>query len=584
MERLEKLTDEAIQEIQNKYSRLRHRQDGLDGRMIMTQDKQQDCISEQQRVQLEGSLVMNRSEVELLEEAIATKCRQLDILERHVETESYGYEVFVKMFEERANDARPFLEKERLSRQREDAVIERLSKAVRILQRGVANAEEMNKSCGRYRNLLLRLLPPEWQDTLKAETQVSSDSNDEDEGPSGREDQDEQPSDIVDQEEQQSDTDSQDEELSDIIDQSEQSSTRDSQDEEPSDVIDQSEQPSVREDQDEQASVREDQDDQPSVREDQDEQASVRQDQDEQPSVREDQDEQASVREDQDEQASVREDQEEQPSDIIDQSEQLSDIADQREMPSETGDQDYQACDNDDQSEKPSGMDDSGEQVALTEGPTLASPHSDTLLKDSELDGDGTEYEKKYLFDSQQLLELMKEVNEQNLSLIEMRRLYEEEEELHQDPGIPDLNTMNKVEKKLVVQEFRDRVESFKITSEGDDPKEAMTLQELDAVLDPLALKVTDVHYFCTRRQVGTLSTLDKLLVIKDRVSLLLQNIEKRRRQNLQHNKEKGHMKRSLSGPPQKMERKPMPRYNSVGPKVEPEKEDNSSGKEEVHD
>ncbi|KAG7511382.1 hypothetical protein JOB18_048459 [Solea senegalensis] len=536
MERLEKLTDEAIQEIQNKYSRLRHRQDGLDGRMITTQDKQQDCISEQQRVQLEGSLVMNRSEVELLEEAIATKCRQLDILERHVETESYGYEVFVKMFEERANDARPFLEKERLSKQRDDAVIERLSKAVRILQRDVANAEEISKSCGRYRNLLLRLLPPEWQDTLKAENQVSSDRNDEDAGPSGREDQDEQ----------QSDTDSQDEELSDIIDQSEQSSTRDSQDEEPPDVIDQSEQPSVREDQEEQPSVREDREEQPSV----------------------------------------REDQEEQPSDIIDQSEQLSDIADQREMPSETRDQDDQPCDNDDQSEKPSGMDDSSEQVTLTEGPMLASPHSDTLLKDSELDSDGTEYEKKYFFDSQQLLELMKEVNDQNLSLIEMRRLYEEEEEeeeeLHQDPGIPALNTMNKVEKKLVVQEFRDRVESFKMTSELDDPKEAMTLQELDAVLDPLGLKVTDVHYFCTRRQVGTLSTLDKLLVIKDRVSLLLQNIEKRRRQNLQHNKEKGHMKRSLSGPPQKMERKPMPRYNRVEPKVEPEKEDNSCGKEEV--
>lgn len=50
---------------------------------------------------------MSRSEIKMLDTAIVAKCRQLDILERHIETENYGYEEFVKLFEEKAAKTRP---------------------------------------------------------------------------------------------------------------------------------------------------------------------------------------------------------------------------------------------------------------------------------------------------------------------------------------------------------------------------------------------------------------------------------------------------------------------------------------------
>nr|XP_046263039.1 cilia- and flagella-associated protein 100-like isoform X2 [Scatophagus argus] len=247
----------------------------------------------------------------------------------------------------------------------------------------------------------------------------------------------------------------------------------------------------------------------------------------------------------------------------------------------------------------------------------LSSAHSDTLVTSPELDGDSPEFEDEpelYFTDPQQLLGLMTELRDQTLSLIHNRTRVEETLEELQQSTETTRKDIEKEEEQLTLQinDIKQRIEKEK--ARGAKLKQKVQLhvslntEEQDVMLEALGEKVTEVHHCCVDNRMTNLSTLEKLANIENRMSLLLQDLERvpeeslemmkkikdserrtrQREEKLREQKEKQkermrrYLERSLADSKKKSGRKLMPRSMPVVQKVRVSNMDASSAEDEL--
>ncbi|KAG8004259.1 hypothetical protein GBF38_009179 [Nibea albiflora] len=156
-------------------------------------------------------------------------------------------------------------------------------------------------------------------------------------------------------------------------------------------------------------------------------------------------------------------------------------------------------------------------------------------ITDSKPDSDSSEYEDEpelYFTNPQQLLDLVTELTEQNLSLIQnSTRVEETLEELQQSLEI----TRKKIEKDeeqltLQINDMKQRIDKEK--SRGAKLKQMVQLhislntEDQDVMLDALGEKVAEVHCSCVDERMTNLSTVEKLANIENHMSSLLENLE----------------------------------------------------------
>uniref|UniRef100_A0A8C9YE76 DUF4200 domain-containing protein n=1 Tax=Sander lucioperca TaxID=283035 RepID=A0A8C9YE76_SANLU len=137
-----------------------------------------------------------------------------------------------------------------------------------------------------------------------------------------------------------------------------------------------------------------------------------------------------------------------------------------------------------------------------------------------------------YFTEPQQLLDLVTELTEQNLSLIQnTTRVEETLEELRQSTEA----TRKKIEEDeeqltLQINDMNQRIDIEK--ARGTKLRQKVQLhvslnkEDQDVMLDALGEKVVEVHCCCVDDRITNLSTLEKLANIENRMSLLLQGIE----------------------------------------------------------
>ncbi|KAM9741686.1 cilia- and flagella-associated protein 100-like [Menidia menidia] len=164
-----------------------------------------------------------------------------------------------------------------------------------------------------------------------------------------------------------------------------------------------------------------------------------------------------------------------------------------------------------------------------------SSARSDTLDAKSQSDCDSSECEdepKLYFTDPQQILELMTELTEQNLSLIQnCARVEEALEKLRQSLE----TTRSKIGKdeELIgeqVNYLNQRID--KERARGAKLKQKIQLhvslstEDQDAMLESLGEKVAEVHRSCVDDRITNLSTLEKVANIESRMFSLLLSLE----------------------------------------------------------
>ncbi|XP_041800629.1 cilia- and flagella-associated protein 100 [Chelmon rostratus] len=246
----------------------------------------------------------------------------------------------------------------------------------------------------------------------------------------------------------------------------------------------------------------------------------------------------------------------------------------------------------------------------------LSSAHSNALMTNS--DSDSSEYEDEpelYFTDPQQLLDLVTELTEQNLSLIQnSTRVEDTLEELLRSIE----TTRKKIEKEeeqltMQINDLNQRIDTEK--ARGAKLKQKVQLhvslntQDQDVVLDALAEKVTEVHRCCVDDRMTNLSTLEKLANIENRMLSLLQGLEsipqeslemmkkikdserrsRQREEKLREQREKQkermrrYLERSLADSKKTSGRKLMPRCMPVPQKGRVSKVDSGPAEDDLH-
>ncbi|XP_069568248.1 cilia- and flagella-associated protein 100-like [Brachyistius frenatus] len=249
----------------------------------------------------------------------------------------------------------------------------------------------------------------------------------------------------------------------------------------------------------------------------------------------------------------------------------------------------------------------------------LSSAHSNTLVTNSKPDNDSSEYEDEpelYFTDPQQLLDLLTQLTEQNLSLIQnSTRVEETLEELQQSTE----RTRKKIEKDeeqiaLQVNDMNQRIGKEKARSAKLEQKVqlhvSLNTEDQDVMLEALSEKVAEVHRSCVDDRMTNLSTLEKLANIEKRISVLLQGLEsipeeklelmkmikdsekrsRQREEKLKEQREKQkermrrYLERSLADSKKISGRKLMPRCMPVAQRVKVSNVDNIPAEEEIQD
>ncbi|MEQ2264184.1 hypothetical protein XENORESO_010012 [Xenotaenia resolanae] len=175
----------------------------------------------------------------------------------------------------------------------------------------------------------------------------------------------------------------------------------------------------------------------------------------------------------------------------------------------------------------------SGRKLAPVRVTRLSSAQSDTLGINCTLDYNSSEDEPElYFTDPQQLLDLMTELTEQNLSLIQnSARVEEALEELRQAVE----TTRRKIEKEeekiaLQIKELNERLHKEK--ARGVKLEQMVQLhvslssEDQGVMLDALGEKVAEVYSSCVENRITNLSTLEKVANIENCISSLLQSLE----------------------------------------------------------
>ncbi|XP_074504005.1 cilia- and flagella-associated protein 100-like [Sebastes fasciatus] len=248
----------------------------------------------------------------------------------------------------------------------------------------------------------------------------------------------------------------------------------------------------------------------------------------------------------------------------------------------------------------------------------MSSAYSDTLVTTSKLDNDSSEYEDEpelYFTDPQQLMDLVTELTEQNLSLIQNSTRVEETLEELQQSMETTRKEIEKDEEQLTLQinDMNRRIDTEK--ARGAKVRQKVQLhvslntEDQDVMLDALGEKMVEVHHCCVDDRITNLSTLEKLASIENRMSLLLQDLEsipeeslemmkkikdseRRTRQREEKQREQSekqqermrrYLERSLADSKKTSGRKLMPRCKPVHQKVQVSHVDNTPAEDEMN-
>ncbi|XP_040904446.1 cilia- and flagella-associated protein 100 [Toxotes jaculatrix] len=428
-----------------------------------TKESKHDLISmERQKAVLELSLMTKRSEILRMDKAIAKDERKIKQLEKIIERDNLSFEEFLRENEKKSVEARALFEQEAKSKQKKNAEIKKLNGEIGTIKSEIAMSEEILIDYKRYKELLFKLSPPEWQEAQKAK-------------------------------------------------------------------------------------------------------------------------------------------------------------ALKVKVPPDTDTQDKQEREG---STSGNGLEEKvsspGRELSSIRETRLSSAHSDTLITNSKLDSDSSEYEDEpelYFSDPQQLLDLLTELTEQNLSLIQnSTRVEETMEELRQSLETTR-KTIEKEEEQLTLQinDMKQRIDKEK--TRGNKLKLRVQLhvsldaEDQDAMLDALGDKVAEVYHSCMDDRITNLSTLEKLASIENRMSLLLQDLEsipeeslemmkrikdserrsREREEKLREQREKQkermrrYLERSLADSKKTSGRKLMPRCMPVAQKAKVSDGDNVPDEDELH-
>ncbi|KAM3612875.1 uncharacterized protein V6R79_016256 [Siganus canaliculatus] len=248
--------------------------------------------------------------------------------------------------------------------------------------------------------------------------------------------------------------------------------------------------------------------------------------------------------------------------------------------------------------------------------PGLPSAHTQNTHPN--LDNDSSEYEQEpelYFTHPQQLLDLMTEVMEQNLSLIQSSTMKEEKLERLQKSIETTRKQIEKDEEqiKLQINDMNQKIQKEK--ERGAKLQQriqihvSLNTDDQDVMMDALNEKVAEVYRCCVDDRMTNLSTLEMLANIENRLLRLLESIEnipeesrvmiekikdsekrtRQREEKLQEQKEKQkermrrYLERSLADAKKKSGRKLMARCMPVAQKVKVSTVDIGPTEDEIH-
>ncbi|KAG7518983.1 hypothetical protein JOB18_048619 [Solea senegalensis] len=137
----------------------------------VTKDSKHDLISmERMKAVLELSLMTRRCEIQKMDKAIEKEDRQLKQLEKIIERDNLSFEEFLRENEKKSVEARTFFEREAKSKQEKNTEIKKLTAEIGTLKSEIVKFEEILVDYRRYKELLFKLSPPEWQEAQRAKT------------------------------------------------------------------------------------------------------------------------------------------------------------------------------------------------------------------------------------------------------------------------------------------------------------------------------------------------------------------------------------------------------------------------------
>ncbi|XP_029703128.1 cilia- and flagella-associated protein 100 isoform X2 [Takifugu rubripes] len=137
----------------------------------MTKDSKHDLIAtERQKALLELSLTVKTREISKMDLAIEKEEKRVKQLEQVLERENLKFEEFLKENEKKSVEARTFFEKEARTKQMKNAEIKRLTTEIVTIKSEMSKFEETLTDYKRYKELLFKLSPPEWQEAHRTTT------------------------------------------------------------------------------------------------------------------------------------------------------------------------------------------------------------------------------------------------------------------------------------------------------------------------------------------------------------------------------------------------------------------------------
>ncbi|XP_073342560.1 cilia- and flagella-associated protein 100 [Pagrus major] len=135
----------------------------------ITRDSKHDFINmERQKAVLELSLMTKRSEILRMDKSIAKEEYRLKSLEKIIERDNLKFEEFLRENEKKSVEARTLFEREAKSKQDKNSEIKKLTAEIGTVQSELTKFEETLIDNKRYKKLLFKLSPPEWQEAQKA--------------------------------------------------------------------------------------------------------------------------------------------------------------------------------------------------------------------------------------------------------------------------------------------------------------------------------------------------------------------------------------------------------------------------------
>uniref|UniRef100_A0A671Y4Z8 Cilia- and flagella-associated protein 100-like n=1 Tax=Sparus aurata TaxID=8175 RepID=A0A671Y4Z8_SPAAU len=122
---------------------------------------------DQKEVSVCLSLMTKRSEILRMDKCIAKEEEKLKTLEKIIERDNLKFEEFLRENEKKSVEARTLFEREAKSKQNKNAEIKKLTAEIWTVQSELTKFEETLMDSKRYKELLFKLSPPEWQEAQK---------------------------------------------------------------------------------------------------------------------------------------------------------------------------------------------------------------------------------------------------------------------------------------------------------------------------------------------------------------------------------------------------------------------------------